>query len=111
MQVDKVVAQVSKPAVSQSFQPADAAKSNTHCLPERTADLEIGDTAGLETCATARARDTTAADRLCGGPVGPVTKCKAALTSIDIKLHKCRPFPSLLGDAIFATDIRQPPKL
>ena len=50
--VDKVVAQVSKPAVSQSFQPADAATLGTRLNFQRRADLEVGDTAGLETCAT-----------------------------------------------------------
>src|SRR5688572_8994448 len=69
--IDKVVAQVSKPAVSQGFQPADAAKSNTHSRLGRAADLEIGDTAGLETCATACQRDATAADRLCQWPWAP----------------------------------------
>ncbi|MCI0534564.1 MAG: hypothetical protein L0Z50_04990 [Verrucomicrobiales bacterium] len=47
--IDKVVAQVSKPAVSQGFQPADAAKPNPPLVWEAFADLEIGDTAGLET--------------------------------------------------------------
>jgi len=50
--VDKVVAQVSKPAVSQSFQPADAVTLGTRLNFQRRADLEVGDTAGLETCAT-----------------------------------------------------------
>jgi hypothetical protein len=50
--VDKGVAQVSKPAVSQSFQPADAATLGTRLNIQRRADLEVGETAGLETCAT-----------------------------------------------------------
>jgi hypothetical protein len=40
------VAQVSKPAVSRVSKPATI----SHCVPP--ADLEVGDTAGLETCAT-----------------------------------------------------------
>jgi hypothetical protein len=47
----QVVAQVSKPAVSQSFQPAGAATLGTR-LNLNAADFEAGDTAGLETCAT-----------------------------------------------------------
>ena len=50
--VDKLVAQVSKPAVSQSFQPADAATFRTRLNFQRRADLEFGDIGGLETCAT-----------------------------------------------------------
>jgi hypothetical protein len=50
--VDKGVSQVSKPAVSQSFQPADAATLGTRLNIQRRADLEVGETAGLETCAT-----------------------------------------------------------
>src|ERR1039457_2531753 len=42
------VAQTSKPAVSRVSKPARRTTSNA------PADLEIGDTAGLETCATAR---------------------------------------------------------
>ena len=49
---DKVVAQVSKPAVSQGFQPADAANANAPSGCGRAADLEIGDTADWEVCAT-----------------------------------------------------------
>jgi hypothetical protein len=40
------VAQASKPAVSQVSQPAEL------YVLLRSADLEVGDTAGLETCAT-----------------------------------------------------------
>src|SRR5437763_16929602 len=50
--VDKVVAQVSKPAVSRVSKPADALNWSGPIVLPRTADLEVGDTAGLETCAT-----------------------------------------------------------
>src|SRR2546422_11581619 len=55
--VDKLVAQSSKPAVSQVSKPAT--RPNSRTLPDfpRSADLEIGDTAGLETCATLRLSD------------------------------------------------------
>ncbi|MCI0539370.1 MAG: CotH kinase family protein [Verrucomicrobiales bacterium] len=43
--------------MAQGFQPADAAKSDTPLTLGCAADLEFGDTAGLETCATAWPRD------------------------------------------------------
>jgi hypothetical protein len=54
--VDKVVAQVSKPAVSQSFQPADAATLGTRLSCQRRADLEVGDTAGWKPALPGTAR-------------------------------------------------------
>src|SRR5438552_241915 len=49
---DEVVAQVSKPAVSRVSKPADASRDGVPSVFRRPADLEVGDTAGLETCAT-----------------------------------------------------------
>src|SRR5213593_3845272 len=67
---DKVVAQVSKPAVSRVSKPADALNDGSASISSHPADLsasasgfgatapkrseggELGDTAGLETCAT-----------------------------------------------------------
>jgi type I restriction enzyme M protein len=49
---DKTVAQVSKPAVSRVSKPADATTGRGAKQFGRPADLEVGDTAGLETCAT-----------------------------------------------------------
>src|SRR5437868_10852684 len=48
------VAQVSQPAVSQCFQPASAADFRHRPVISTSCRLEIGDTAGWETCATAR---------------------------------------------------------
>lgn len=47
-----LVAQTSKSAVSQVFKPAGRAKMGARAAGGRSADLEIGDTAGLETRAT-----------------------------------------------------------
>ena len=49
---EEIVAQTSKSAVSRVSKPADATQSNQPSKSRRHADLEIGDTAGLETCAT-----------------------------------------------------------
>jgi hypothetical protein len=49
---DSNVAQVSKPAVSRVSKPADAGKLCGRWFLLQPADWEIGDTAGLETCAT-----------------------------------------------------------
>jgi hypothetical protein len=46
------VAQTSKSAVSRVSKPADTSTPSTLPTLSGTADLEIGDTAGLETCAT-----------------------------------------------------------
>ena len=69
---DEVVAQVSKPAVSRVSKPADALNDGSASVSSHPADLsasasgfgatapkrseggEVGDTAGLETCATAQ---------------------------------------------------------
>jgi hypothetical protein len=48
------VAQISKSAVSQVSKPAKAVAARERRVNRRRADLEIGDTAGLETCATAK---------------------------------------------------------
>ena len=58
-----VVAQVSKPAVSRVSKPADASEHARHRGFQRPADLEIGDTAGLETCATFELADAGAIDK------------------------------------------------
>src|SRR5437867_724891 len=50
--VEKVVAQVSKPAVSRVSKPANASRGGVRSILLHLADLEVGDTAGLETCAT-----------------------------------------------------------
>src|SRR5947209_9621277 len=47
-----VVAQVSKPAVSRVSKPANRCQHRARRRIPRHADLEVGDTAGLETCAT-----------------------------------------------------------
>jgi hypothetical protein len=49
----RLVAQISKSAVSQVSKPANGGKLNTRSHVARLADLEVGDTAGLETRATA----------------------------------------------------------
>src|SRR5947209_14331889 len=46
------VAQVSKPAVSRVSKPANRCQYQVRRRIPRHADLEVGDTAGLETCAT-----------------------------------------------------------
>src|SRR5947209_19746134 len=46
------VAQVSKPAVSRVSKPANRCQYQARRRIPRHADLEVGDTAGLETCAT-----------------------------------------------------------
>src|SRR5947209_16882496 len=46
------VAQVSKPAVSRVSKPANRCQHQARRRIPRPADLEVGDTAGLETCAT-----------------------------------------------------------
>jgi len=46
------VAQVSKPAVSRVSKPANRSQYQARRRIPRPADLEVGDTAGLETCAT-----------------------------------------------------------
>ena len=51
----RTVAQTSKSAVSQVSQPAGRAKKRAWAAGGRSADLEIGDTAGLDTCATSKA--------------------------------------------------------
>ena len=53
---ERAVAQTSKSAVSRVSKPANPAKADTRSVLGRSADLEIGDTAGLETCATANRR-------------------------------------------------------
>ncbi len=54
------VAQVSKPAVSQGFQPADLTTIPSRSSLSTRCRLEIGDTAGLETCATPQNRPRNA---------------------------------------------------
>src|SRR5947209_12035705 len=49
------VAQVSKPAVSRVSKPANRCQHQARRRIPRHADLEVGDTAGLETCATYKA--------------------------------------------------------
>ena len=51
------VAQTSKSAVSRVSKPAGRSTSDAHTGGGRAADLEVGDTAGLETCATTTKRD------------------------------------------------------
>src|SRR5947208_1785265 len=45
--VEKVVAQVSKPAVSRVSKPANASRGGVRSILLHSADLEVGDTAGL----------------------------------------------------------------
>ncbi len=52
LSAEAVVAQISKSAVSQVSKPAGRAQADARSSGRRPADLEIGDTAGLETCAT-----------------------------------------------------------
>jgi len=63
-QAARAVAQTSKSAVSQVSQPATRAKKGARSADGRSADLEIGDTAGLETCATFRTRLQPVLDQL-----------------------------------------------
>ena len=51
----RAVAQTSKSAVSQVSRPPARARKGARTTGGRSADLEIGDTAGLETCATEEA--------------------------------------------------------
>ena|SRR2546429_9205150 len=63
---DRAVAQVSKPAVSRVSNPQTLRRLQSLRTGDDSADLEIGDTAGLETCATSEGLNT------CTGGAGRV---------------------------------------
>ena len=83
----EAVAQVSKPAVSRVSKPANRCQYQARRRIPRSADLEVGDTAGLETCATYEA-DPGARTLSIHFPKGPAparTPCYPAFASETVR--------------------------
>src|SRR5205807_2139232 len=83
----EAVAQVSKPAVSRVSKPANRCQYQARRRIPRPADLEVGDTAGLETCATYEA-DPGARTLSIHFPKGPAparTPCYRAFASETVR--------------------------